>query len=204
MLKEAVDAFLSAATASNPDVSFQTDVPGPDDTVQGCLLVHLKCFTRKRSSGGGGSDGSSSGSSRVLDGRELQAWQDMVAAVVALMDAGSKRDAAGGSGYGEYDQEEAGGAAAVALPRLCVTYLDASLSSQLAISRRRTTSKLLRRSAKVREEHTRQCQLSGGKAPLACGGTCARHVCYWLPVGSSFFFAFAACPLYASFLHSSL
>lgn len=155
MLKEAVDAFLSAATASNPDVSFQTDVPGPDDTVQGCLLVHLKCYTRKRSNGGG-SDGSS-GSSRVLDGRELQAWQDMVAAVVALMDAGSKRDAAGGSGYGEYDQEEAGGAAAVALPRLCMAYLDASLSSQLAISRRRTTSKLLRRSAKVSGTYSPGC-----------------------------------------------
>jgi hypothetical protein len=196
MLKEAVDAFLSAATASFSDVSFETDVAGQDDPVQGCLLVRLGCYTRNRSSGGG-----SSGSSRELDGRELQAWQDMVAVAVALMDAGSKRDtASSSSGYGQYDQEEAGGAAAaVALPRLCVAYLDASLSTQLAISRRRTTSKLLRRSAKVRGGWLYFWQ---GEVLLACDSVHATLAAGYIRARS--FSAFAFCPVSISLLHPLL
>lgn len=134
MLQASVDAFLQAATESCPDVAFKTSIPDPDDSVTGGLLIALQCYS------------SSSGSSgRVLNSRELQAWQDMVSVAVSLMDAGSKRGALGGNGGSDgYDESEG-----PAVPRLCVTYLDGSLSTQLAISRRRTTSKLLRRSAKV-------------------------------------------------------
>jgi hypothetical protein len=131
VLQASVDAFLQAATESCPDVAFKTSIPDPDDSVTGGLLVALECYS---------SSGSSSG--RALNSRELQAWQDMVSVAISLRDAGSKRGALGGSDG--YDEREG-----PAMTRLCVTYLDCSLSTQLAISRRRTTSKLLRRSAKV-------------------------------------------------------
>jgi hypothetical protein len=139
VLQASVDAFLQSATESCPDVAFKTSIPDPDDSVTGSLLVALESYSS--SSGGGGSS-----SGRALNSRELQAWQDMVSVAVSLMDAGSKRGAPGSGGGSDGYDESVG----PAVPRLCVTYLDGSLSTQLAISRRRTTSKLLRRSAKVR------------------------------------------------------
>jgi hypothetical protein len=132
MLQSSVDAFLQNAAASCPDVTCETEISDPEEPLSGCLLVRLRCYSRADSS-------SSSSSGRALDSRELQAWQDMVSVAVALMDAGCGRGAVGSEGV------EGSG-----VPRLNVVYLNSSLSTQLAISRRRTTSKLLRRSAKVR------------------------------------------------------
>jgi hypothetical protein len=131
MLQSSVNAFLQSASASCPDVTCETEMSDPEEPLSGCLLVRLRCYSR--------ADSSSSSSSRALDSREQQAWQDMVSVAVALMDAGSGRGAVGSEGG------EGSG-----VPSLNVVYLNSSLSTQLAISRRRTTSKLLRRSAKVR------------------------------------------------------
>jgi len=135
VLQARVDAFLQAATAAHPDVAWVTGQPPDDEPMAGCLLIKLTAYTRDDSGSGG-----------VLDSRELAAWQALVSVAVGLMDAGSKGVGDGGDegGDGDGDEGVSGG-----VPRLCVVYLNSSLSTQLAISRRRTTSKLIRRSAKV-------------------------------------------------------
>jgi hypothetical protein len=138
-----VESFLQSATAACPDVSFSTGTPGADESLAGCLLVKLNCYSRSSSSSSSGGDGSLGQQGSELQSREQVAWMDMVAVAVALMDAGSNRGA-GGGGAGTEESGEGG------VPRLSVVFLNSSFSTQLAISRRRTTSKLLRRSAKVR------------------------------------------------------
>lgn len=126
-------AFLQAATEATPDVSFSTHVAGPQDPLAGSVVVELRSYAAP-SAAAAADPGSAGLEAARQNARQQRAWQDMVTAAAQLLSA------AASSGSGSWEP----------LPRLALVHMASSFSTQLAICRCRTTSKLLRRSAKVR------------------------------------------------------
>lgn len=131
VLMQQLSLYLARATAATQDVSFEVALADPEEDLAGSVLVRLTSFTDV-------ADPSAPSEEAARLGRRMtKSWQDMVAVAARMM--GSSNSAAG-VGSGE---------AAVELPRLSLVHMFASCSTQLALSRRRTTSKLLQRSGKV-------------------------------------------------------
>jgi hypothetical protein len=129
-LQQQLQQFLQAATSTLPDVSFETALADPDSDLAGSVLVKLTSFSNLP-------DSSAPAEERArFQRRMVAAWQDATALVARMLSSstGAAADAA---------------AAAVDLPRLCLVHMSGSCSTRLALCRRRTTSKLLRRSGKV-------------------------------------------------------
>ncbi|KAF8067307.1 SRL1 [Scenedesmus sp. PABB004] len=126
-LAQQVSAFLAAAAPGAPDVRAEVSPAEPGSDAGGCVLVRLASF-------GGAAEPDAPDAEHARLGRRMTAaWADMASLAARLLSAGGR----GGAG-------DDGG-----LPRLSLVSLGASLSTRLALCRHRTTSKLLRRSAKV-------------------------------------------------------
>jgi hypothetical protein len=128
-LQQQLQLFLQAATATLPDVSFETALADPDSDLAGSVLVKLTSFSNLP-------DSSAPAEERArFQRRMVAAWQDATALAARMLSSSSGA--------------AADAAAAVELPRLCLVHMSGSCSTRLALCRRRTTSKLLRRSGKV-------------------------------------------------------
>eukprot|EP00775_Hariotina_reticulata_P011329 gene11329-11479_t len=146
-LQEQLADYLHAATLHLPDVEYRTSVPdsdnGADNDCAGCLSITLgfKEGLRTMVTGLSGSDPEADRAR--LKRRALKAWHNVVAVASQLL-TGSGRQLIG------CEQDSGSLASKLAtMPRLTVVTLNGSLSTMVGLCRRRTTSKLLRRSAKV-------------------------------------------------------
>jgi hypothetical protein len=127
-LQQQLQQFLQAATSTLPDVAFETALADPDSDLAGSVLVKLTSFSNLP-------DSSAPAEERArFQRRMVSAWQDATALAAGLLSSSAGSGAA---------------AAAVELPRLCLVHMSGSCSTRLALCRRRTASKLLRRSGKV-------------------------------------------------------
>jgi hypothetical protein len=134
-LEREVAAFLRSATAATPDVTASTSLAGPGERLAGCVLVKLQSWAAPPAARqAADDDGAAAQAAARRQVRQRQAWQDMVAVAALLLTAAGSSSAGGD---------------ARPLPRLAVVHMLGSLSTQLALCRRKTTTKLLRRSAKV-------------------------------------------------------
>ncbi|WIA33136.1 hypothetical protein OEZ86_006287 [Tetradesmus obliquus] len=127
-LQQQLQQFLQAATSMFPDVAFETALADPDSDLAGSVLVTLTSHSNLP-------DSSAPAEERARFQRRMEAaWQDATALVARMLSSSSAT---------------ADAAAAAELPRLCLVHMSGSCSTRLALCRRRTTSKLLRRSGKV-------------------------------------------------------
>uniref|UniRef100_A0A383W4J3 Nuclear pore complex protein n=1 Tax=Tetradesmus obliquus TaxID=3088 RepID=A0A383W4J3_TETOB len=127
-LQQQLQQFLQAATSMFPDVAFETALADPDSDLAGSVLVTLTSHSNLP-------DSSAPAEERARFQRRMEAaWQDATALVARMLSSSSAT---------------ADAAAAAELPRLCLVHMSGSCSTRLALCRRRTTSKLLRRTGKV-------------------------------------------------------
>lgn len=110
---------LSRLLGTTPDVSAEVFLPDTSDSLAGTVLIKLTSFN---------ADIAERAESDVdgsrLANRMNRAWQDMVRVVSEVLSSSE-------------------------VPKMAVVHMSASTSTRLALCRRRTTSKLLRRSGKV-------------------------------------------------------
>lgn len=138
-LQQQVAAFLQHAVASLNDVEFSTRVADADEPMAGCVVVEMRSYAAPPSSMAADPSEAALEASRQ-QAREVRAWHDLISAAVQLLSSAAGPSTSGG----------ASPVPAPSLPRVALVHMSSSLSTQLAICRCRTTSKLLRRSAKVR------------------------------------------------------
>lgn len=121
-----LNAQLSALPSTAPDVAAETAIADSGGDMAGTLLIRLTSFNDNIADRPA-SDADGSRLSRRMN----RAWQDMVKIAAQLLSSSSRT--------GDSDD----------MPRLALVHMTASCSTRLALCRRRTTSKLLRRSGKV-------------------------------------------------------
>jgi hypothetical protein len=118
-------------------------VSAPEDGCAGCISITLGFKEAMRSMVEGLGGTAPAAETARLKRRVLKAWQNLVAVAFQLL-TGSGRQMIG-------SEQDSGSLASKlsAMPRLTVVSMRGSLSTMVGLCRRRTISKLLRRSAKV-------------------------------------------------------
>lgn len=133
-----LNELLMALQRTTPDVTVETALAESSSDLAGTVLVKFISY-RADTNNRPEADADGSRSARRMN----KAWQDMVQIAAQLLSS-------------------SGGEA----PRLALVHTDASCSTRLALCRRRTTSKLLRRSGKVHDTASYAIRKQASVLPL--------------------------------------